>query len=163
MGGGVGMKLSSVLKTMKESLLLNLRYLRRSSQRYKSMVEKYPDLISGKAPLDMFSSYRGYVRNDLSKCTGCGACIPACPVKALDFKAESRLDGSINVQEYRIHLGKCFSCSACIEVCPENSLFYSKDFERVSGKTEDLVMVLRGNSGRNEKDITRIRTYEVRR
>jgi formate hydrogenlyase subunit 6/NADH:ubiquinone oxidoreductase subunit I len=84
-------------------------------------------------------------------------------VKALDFEAESRLDGSIHVQEYRIHLGKCFSCSACIEVCPETSLFYSKDFELVSGKTEDLIMVLRPAPDRADKDVPRIRTYEVRR
>lgn len=157
------MKLMSVLKMLKKSLVLNLGYLRRSQQRHKSMVEKYPDVISGKAPLDMFSNFRGYVRNDLSKCSGCSACIPVCPVSALDFKAESRLDGSINVQEFRINLGKCFSCSACIEVCPESSLYYSKDFELVSEKPDDLIMVLHGNSGRNDKDITRIRTYEVRR
>jgi formate hydrogenlyase subunit 6/NADH:ubiquinone oxidoreductase subunit I len=157
------MKLGKVLGMLKASILLNLRYLRRGKQRFKSVVEKYPDTISGKAPLDMFSNYRGYVRNDLAKCTGCGACLPVCPVKALDFKAETRIDGSLDVREFRINLGKCFSCSACIEVCPESSLFYSKDFELVSGKPGDLVMVLQGDSGRNDKDITRIRTYEVRR
>ena len=157
------MKLISVLHALKESLKLNLRYLRRSQHRYKSGVEKYPDKISGRAPLDMFSNFRGYVKNDLAKCTGCGACVPTCPVKALDFKAEHRPDGSINVQEYRIDLGKCFSCNACIEVCPESSLYYSKEFELVSTEPEGLVTVLLNNNNRNEKDITRIRTYEVRR
>ena len=157
------MKLSAVIRTLRKSLALNFSYLRRGKQRFKSMVEKYPDVISGKAPLDMFSNFRGYVRNDLTKCNGCAACIPVCPVRALDFKAESRLDGSINVQEFRINLGKCFSCGACIDVCPEASLYYSKDFELVSSKPEDLVMVLHGNSGPTEKAITRIRTYEVRR
>lgn len=157
------MKLSAVIKALRENLSLSMKFLRRSQHRHKSVVEKYPDVISGKAPLDMFSNFRGYVRNDLTKCTGCSACIPICPVKALDFKSESRMDGSINVQEYRINLGKCFSCNACIEICPESSLYYSKDFELVSGKPEDLVMVLYGHSVKSEKDITRIRTYEVRR
>lgn len=157
------MKLFSVISTLRVSLRVSLNYLRRKQHRYKSMVEKYPDVISGRAPVDMFANFRGYVRNDLEKCNGCAACIPACPVKALDFKSESRIDGSINVQEFRINLGKCFSCGACVEVCPESSLYYSKDFELVSGKAEDLVMVLRGQNGRSDKDITRIRTYEVRR
>jgi formate hydrogenlyase subunit 6/NADH:ubiquinone oxidoreductase subunit I len=157
------MKLHEVLRAFRESLLLNLRYLKRGGHRYKSMVEKYPDAISGRVPHDMFSTYRGYIRNDLGKCSGCGACVPVCPVKALTFESENRLDGSIHVQEFRIHLGKCFSCNACIEVCPESSLHYSKEFELVSGRTEDLVMVLRPPPDRPEKDVARIRTYEVRR
>jgi formate hydrogenlyase subunit 6/NADH:ubiquinone oxidoreductase subunit I len=143
--------------------MVNVRYLIRRQLRFKSVVEKYPDVISGKAPLDMFANFKGYVRNDLNKCTGCSACVPICPVRALDFKAESRVDGSINVQEFRINLGKCFSCGACIEVCPEASLFYSKDFELVSSRPEDLIMALYSQSSKLEKDITRIRTYEVRR
>lgn len=157
------MKLAAVIGKLREGIALNLSYFMRKSHRTKSVVEKYPDTISGKAPLDMFSNFRGYVRNDLGKCNGCAACVPVCPVKALDFKAENRLDGTINVQEFRIHLGKCFSCGACIDICPENSLYYSKDFELVSQKKEDLIMVLYGHSSKSEKDITRIRTYEVRR
>lgn len=157
------MRLATLMKSLKESLSLSWRYLRRSEPRYKSMVEKYPDTISGKAPVDMFSSFRGYLRNDLTKCTGCAACVPVCPVKALDFKAETRVDGSISVQEFSINLGKCFSCGACIDVCPEASLSYSRDFELVSDRPAGLMMVLYGHAVKNEKDITRIRTYEVRR
>jgi formate hydrogenlyase subunit 6/NADH:ubiquinone oxidoreductase subunit I len=157
------MKLLEVVKALRDSLRLNVLYLRRNQHRYKSGVEKYPDKISGRAPLDMFTNFRGYVQNDLSKCTGCGACVPTCPVKALDFKSETKPDGTINVQDFKINLGKCFSCNACIEVCPESSLFYSKDFELVADKPEGLVSVIVNNASRNEKDITRIRTYEVRR
>ena len=57
----------------------------------------------------------------------------------------------------------CGRCSACVEICPETSLFYSKDFELVSERPEDLVMVLRPPTNRPEKDAPRIRTYEVRR
>lgn len=157
------MRLWSVLSALRTGLGLNLRYLRRSQHRYKSGVEKYPDVISGRAPLDMFTNFRGYVRNDLAKCTGCGACVPTCPVKAIDFTSDTRPDGTVNVQEFRIDLGKCFSCNACVEVCPEQSLFYSKDFEIAASKPADLISVQVNNTSRNDKDITRIRTYEVRR
>ena len=157
------MKLWSVLKALRSGLGLNLRYLRRGQHRYKSQVEKYPDVISGRAPLDMFTNFRGYVRNDLKKCTGCGACVPTCPVNALSFKADTLPDGSLLVQEYKIDHGRCFTCNACIEVCPESSLYYSKDFELVAETPKGLITTEQPPSNRSVKDITRIRTYEVRR
>jgi formate hydrogenlyase subunit 6/NADH:ubiquinone oxidoreductase subunit I len=163
LGGGEGMKFRQVLGALRKNLSLNFRFLRRSSHRYKSVVEKYPDRVSAKAPLDMFSSFKGYLTNDLEKCMGCGVCVPACPVQAISLTSESQRDGSISVQEFRIHLGKCFSCGVCIEVCPEASLSYSKEFEMVSDSSRDLVAVFRNSGKKKEKDISRIRTYEVRR
>lgn len=157
------MSFSISWKSFFYTLKMNLGYLRRSKAKFKSIVENYPDNISGKAPVDMFNSFKGYLRNDLDKCTGCSECIPACPVKALEFKAESRVDGSIHVQEFRIDLGRCFACGVCVDICPEGSLSFSKDFELVSRKAEDLVMVLHGTPTKAEPEITRIRTYEVRR
>lgn len=157
------MKVRQVIHALKSTLKINFGFLRRTKHRYKSVVEKYPDLVSAKAPLDMFTSYKGYVTNDLSKCSGCGLCVPACPVKAIDFTSESLRDGTIRVQEFNIHLGKCFSCGVCIEVCPEASLTYSKEFEIVTESTKDLIAVFRGGGPKSDKDITRIRTYEVRR
>jgi len=46
------------------------------------------------------------------KCIGCGACIAACPVKAISFKSGK---ASINQK-------KCKKCYACIEVCPVNAI-----------------------------------------
>lgn len=157
------MKIFPFFKSVFQSISLNLRYIFRKETRYKSVVEKYPDTISAKVSSDMFLNFRGYIRNDLNKCNGCGLCVPACPVNALAFESKSKSDGSIEIEEFRIHLGKCFSCNACIDICPEQSLFYSRDFELVSDKPQSLVMILKAHSSRADRDIARIRTYEVRR
>jgi formate hydrogenlyase subunit 6/NADH:ubiquinone oxidoreductase subunit I len=152
-----------ILNSTARMIGLLTKYLRRNEKRFRSQVEKYPDAISGRSAADMFGSYRGYLRNDLEKCSGCGVCVPICPVNALQIKSEGRLDGSVSVQEFRIDLGRCYGCSACSEVCPESSLFFSKDFELVSSRAEDLVMVLYPNDLKPEREFARIRTYEVRR
>lgn len=149
--------------SVRATLKMNLAYLLRRNARYKPIVENYPDFISGRAPTDMYHNFKGYLRNDLVKCTGCSECVPVCPVKALEFHAEPALKGGLKVTDFRIDLGKCFNCSICVDVCPEGSLFFSKDFELVSKRAEDLVMVLYGTEEKNEPEVTKIRAYEVRR
>ena len=45
------------------------------------------------------------------KCTGCGACIPVCPVSAISFKKPV-------VQNDR---AVCTACGACVDVCPNEA------------------------------------------
>ena len=45
------------------------------------------------------------------KCTGCGACIPVCPVSAISFKEPI-------VQNDR---AVCTACGACVDVCPNEA------------------------------------------
>lgn len=142
---------------------MNLEYILRRRPRFKGIVENYPDSISGRSPTDMYYNFKGYLRNDLQKCTGCSECVPICPVRALEFQAEPKLSGGIKVLEFKIDLGKCFNCNACVEICPEGSLSFSKDFELVSHRVSDLVMVLHGQEEKDEPEISKIRTYEVRR
>jgi formate hydrogenlyase subunit 6/NADH:ubiquinone oxidoreductase subunit I len=157
------MKISHLLSSITKMILRYRRYLTRKNAPFKSVVEKYPDRISGKAADDMFSNYRGYLNNDLKKCNGCAVCVPVCPVRALSLDSTSRTDGTIAVSEFRIDLGKCFACGACIDICPESSLYFSHEFERTGKNPEDLVVALKGANVEATKDITRIRTYEVRR
>jgi len=46
---------------------------------------------------------------DLSKCTGCGQCVEACPFKALSLLEEKMVRDD----------EKCMDCSHCLYLCPE--------------------------------------------
>lgn len=156
------MNLVLLLKSVWRGLRLQIRYLLRFESSFNSVAEKYPDVISGKSSSDLFGNFKGYLRNDLSKCSGCSLCVPLCPVNALDMNKESLSDGSFSVQSFQIHLGKCFSCGACVEACPESSLSFSRDFELVSERADGLIMTTySGEKGPPEHG--RIRIYEVRR
>lgn len=163
MDGDFSMKKITFWSSLLATFRMNMAYLLRQTPRHKDIVENYPDTISGRAPTDMYHNFKGYLRNDLKKCTGCSDCVPVCPVKALEFHAEPRLTGGVKVQDFRIDLGKCFNCGVCVEACPEGSLFFSKDFELVSKRAEDLVMVLYGSEDKSDPEISKIRAYEVRR
>ena len=49
---------------------------------------------------------------DTKTCTGCGDCVPTCPVEAL-----SLVDEKCVCDE-----STCADCGACIDVCPVNAL-----------------------------------------
>ena len=50
------------------------------------------------------------------KCTGCGACIPECPVNAIS-------EGT----PYVIDPEKCTDCGACAGVCPVEAISQKED------------------------------------
>ena len=45
---------------------------------------------------------------DTSKCAGCGVCVAACPVEAIEI-----VDGVAKIDEE-----KCIECGACVGECP---------------------------------------------
>ncbi len=49
---------------------------------------------------------------DKEKCTGCGECVEACPLDAIELQ-----DGLAVVDE-----DTCSDCGACVDVCPVEAI-----------------------------------------
>ena len=50
---------------------------------------------------------------DVTRCTGCGACVEVCPVEAI----AALVDGKARVDEEL-----CTGCGACVDACPEDAI-----------------------------------------
>jgi len=56
------------------------------------------------------------VHVDTTRCTGCGICAEACPLKAIRIEQAAVIDDSI-----------CDGCGACVEACPNRALSLGGD------------------------------------
>ena len=52
------------------------------------------------------------VQVDVEKCTGCGACVDACPVDAITVENDIAV----------VDEAECVECGACAEECPNDAL-----------------------------------------
>ena len=66
-----------------ETLIMALRttlpYLVGASNHYKEVTEEYPDRVSARMPEDLPPRYRGFLHNDIARCSGCRYCSEVCP------------------------------------------------------------------------------------
>lgn len=80
------------------------------------------------------------VKIDESKCTGCGLCVDACPVKAITLEDVAKIDESL-----------CRGCCVCMDECPNDAIYLSKKkpapaFQRM-GKSDSSRIFARPASG----------------
>ena len=67
--------------------------------------------MTGKGDTGAMNSYEHSVSLDLSRCTGCTACLKHCPTEAIRIK-----DGHAQINPDR-----CIDCGICIKTCPSKA------------------------------------------
>jgi NADH-quinone oxidoreductase subunit I len=86
-----------------------------------------------------------------SECTGCGACVRACPVDVISLetlKAQPDEDLGVtkNGTKKRLHVlkfdvdnGKCIYCGLCVPPCPTDAIYFVPDYEAMQLKRSNLI------------------------
>ena len=80
--------------------------------------------------------------NDITECTGCGACFSVCPVNAIE--SQVRELGT----RYFVATDRCIKCGRCISICPTRKVFFQEACDHFySGKSVDKIALKNSSSG----------------
>jgi glutamate synthase (NADPH/NADH) small chain len=77
--------------------------------------------------------YRGFHKNDMKKCIGCGTCEAICQNGAIDMVAVAGIETTKDDSGLRpnIDYGRCCWCALCVDVCMTGSLTMSNEYKWV--------------------------------
>jgi len=84
--------------------------------------------------------YRGFLFNDIKKCTSCTMCVRVCPVDCISLEAVRGADKKMVLASYDIDIGRCMYCGLCVEVCPPKSLKHTSGYEKASVDRGELIL-----------------------
>jgi len=126
------------------SLFLALKntfpYLVGATDRHKGMTEEYPDRISARMPEDLPPRYRGFLSNDIQRCSGCRFCEETCPVDCIHIETETGSERNVQwVSVFDIDHSRCMFCGLCVEICPTKSLQHTREYEGAVYRLNDLI------------------------
>jgi len=72
--------------------------------------------------------YRGFHKNDLDKCIGCGTCAEICQNQSIEMvPVKATKDGDSGLRP-KIDYGRCCWCALCVDICPSGSLTMSNSY-----------------------------------
>jgi Ni,Fe-hydrogenase III small subunit len=82
-----------------------------------SMADAIAEVVHAKLPSwHAPDGFRGVPEVDNEKCTGCGACVEACPARAIEIVDRG------DERTVRFDHTKCIFCAFCDEVCPDDAI-----------------------------------------
>ncbi|MGA7105957.1 MAG: NADH-quinone oxidoreductase subunit I [Candidatus Deferrimicrobiaceae bacterium] len=84
--------------------------------------------------------FRGFLHNDIKKCTSCSMCVKVCPVDCIALEAVRGADKKMVLVSYEIDIGRCMYCGLCVEVCPPKSLRHTSGYEKASVDRGELIL-----------------------
>jgi len=95
--------------------------------------------------------YRGVLFNKIEDCTGCAACVRACPVNCIHIQTSKRdaedyaaaSDGTtikLWTTQFDIDVSLCMWCGLCTDPCPTHCLTMTKQYELSVGSREGLYL-----------------------
>lgn len=95
----------------------------------RAVTVQYPD-----ERMELAKVWKGRHRLYLDKCTGCQACVRACPPGCITLEIE-RLKGQkkkIRIDRFTVNLNTCMFCGFCQAACPTSSLELQPEYETLT-------------------------------
>ena len=94
------------------------------------------EVITVKEPLKREGAdrYRGFHKNEIDKCIGCGTCEEICQNAAIDMvpvEGKETKDGDSGLRP-KIDYGRCCWCALCVDICTvitSYSIHYTKLYD----------------------------------
>ena len=85
--------------------------------------------------------YRGFHKNDLDKCIGCGSCEEICENEAIDLMPVDGIETKHGDSGLRplVDYGRCCWCALCVDICTTNSLTMSNEYTWVTENADDFL------------------------
>ncbi len=87
--------------------------------------------------------YRGFHKNEIDKCIGCGTCEEICQNAAIDMVPVEGIetkDGDSGLRP-KIDYGRCCWCALCVDICTTNSLTMSNEFKWIDEDADNFRFV----------------------
>lgn len=132
--------LKQALQTLQNSLKTTFSYMFGISPSLKTITEEYPDRLSARMPEDLPLRFRGFLNNDITKCSGCRYCSDVCPIDCIHIETEPGPERNISwVAVFDIDHSRCMFCGLCVDVCPTKSLTHTRNYEGSVFDIESLI------------------------